>query len=387
MSRLPDRSAFEDSAKATTSPFRFLDLPKDLIVYMLRSMLFASEGYINPWLSRHEQEFLYLLSTGTSFLAWKKWLRPNILATCRELYNIGTPMIYGYNTFRLINRLAREQWFREDFLQLENLDYRDGIINFFTYKHKVFESNGRSFTILPRSQLIRHLKIQRSDIDDDDLACNGVSRVINTAKEGCNKGFLLSDKINERQVRDEEDEDMLELLELETKRRNSRENHRTQTRRLRWKFCGRFDCLSFFGGNLRTCNHHDGDVEIVGLVQKMTVQTLYIRGTGPSEREDGINHFTQEVMNWLSATKLKPKTVNFSGPFKERRIMEDGFVIPGEKWRAINTPLPAFGAKEPLELLDTENGHPLVCLYWASQQLDGNRASCPWGTTCRFLHT
>jgi hypothetical protein len=73
----------------------------------------------------------------------------------------------------------------------------------------------------------------------------------------------------------------------------------------------------------------------------MKVQSLYIRGTGLLERHGGTSHFTQEVTNWLSATKITPEKVIFSGPFKERRITEEGFVIPeGENWRAINMPLP-----------------------------------------------
>lgn len=83
------------------------------------------------------------------------------------------------------------------------------------------------------------------------------------------------------------------------------------------------------------------------------MESLIIRGTGPLERENTDNPFTKQVVDWISATEIKPEKVIFSGPFTERRIMEDGFVIPeGVNWQAINTPLPEMSQEELSELLD-----------------------------------
>jgi hypothetical protein len=95
-----------------------MDLPIDLILHILKSMLVAPEGCINPWLTK--EGGYYSPSIQSSFLAWKRPLRPNILATCRVIYNLGTPILYGNNTFRLINRLALGEKGKKHFFEKLN---------------------------------------------------------------------------------------------------------------------------------------------------------------------------------------------------------------------------------------------------------------------------
>jgi len=347
-----------------------MNLPIDLILHILRIMLVAPEGCINPWLSK--EGGYYSPSIQSSFLAWKRPLRPNILATCRVIYNLGTPILYGNNTFRLINRLALGEKGKKHFFEkikcgFWNLDenkcrIRNKITNFFTYPHKVLDPSGSNSKMLRRCELIKHLKIQRSKIDYDDLAVKGVSRVLKTKRWLDGQIYITSDKVHEewgnfRLLRflesqkmdlrtltltfDEEDERMLELLKLETQCRKLQENQLAQTRELRIGFYLKHCCVGIIYRDRITCKKHDSAADFVPFGQNMKVQSLYIRGTGLLERHGGTSHFTQEVTNWLSATKITPEKVIFSGPFKERRITEEGFVIPeGENWRTINMPLP-----------------------------------------------
>jgi hypothetical protein len=90
------------------STFRFANLPKDLMVYCLKIMLVAPDGIINPWLPKGEQEehFPYYGPPIIYEKAWAKLLLPSILATCQEIHEIDTPMLYGYNTFRFVNSLV-----------------------------------------------------------------------------------------------------------------------------------------------------------------------------------------------------------------------------------------------------------------------------------------
>jgi hypothetical protein len=347
-----------------------MDLPIDLILHILRIMLDAPEGCINPWLTK--EEGYYSSSIQSSFLAWKRPLRPNILATCRVIYNLGTPILYGNNTLRLINRLALGEKGKKDFSEkiksgFWNLDenkcqIRNKMTNFFTYPHRVFDPSGCNSKMLRRCELIKHLKIQRSEIDYDDLAAKGVSRVLKTKRWLDGQICITTDKVHEEwgnfhvlrflegrkmDLRtltftfDEEDERMLELLKLETQCRKLQENQLPQTRELRIGFYLKHFCVGVIYRDRIICKKHDSAADFVSFGQNMKVQTLYIREAGLQERDGGTSHFMQEVTNWLSATKITPEKVIFSGPFKERKMTEDGFLVPeGENWRAIDMPLP-----------------------------------------------
>jgi hypothetical protein len=124
-------------------------------------MLVAPKGIINPCLRGYYWSWYNIL---WPFRCLKSFLRPKILATCRELHEIGTPVLYGYNTFRLVNRLFRTG--------LEScLNEFDDIHDFFAFEHRVSMTgaNGYSCVTMPRFKMIRHLMVQNSDLDHDDL--------------------------------------------------------------------------------------------------------------------------------------------------------------------------------------------------------------------------
>lgn len=196
---------------------------------MLKFMLVAPEGIVNPWMNRGELEKDYPRHTNAH--TWRKWLRPSILATCRTFYKLGTPMLHGYNTFRLLHPAPRIRDSTYNYMHFV-LD----LLRFLGYIHLKLDSGKGHFldtrSQVSRKELIKHLQIQPSEIDDDALASKGVSRVINNwFLMGTEYTlFLLSAlatcRLNLRTLTltlDEEDKDMLDSIRKATD--DCRERH------------------------------------------------------------------------------------------------------------------------------------------------------------------
>ena len=49
---------------------------------------------------------------------------------------------------------------------------------FFSWQHQVLVPAMRGYCLVPRRRLIKHLMIQSSDIDHDDLASEGIGRIL-----------------------------------------------------------------------------------------------------------------------------------------------------------------------------------------------------------------
>jgi hypothetical protein len=122
--------------------------------------------------------------------AWAKPLRPSILATSRAIHEIGTPMLYGYNTSRFVSRLVETVGMAylesHDTYDLYGTHHREklcpSVINdFLDFKHRVFTAgDGKGYTMVPSCQLITNMMIQSSGVDHDDLLSSGIARPLRT---------------------------------------------------------------------------------------------------------------------------------------------------------------------------------------------------------------
>jgi hypothetical protein len=170
-----------------------MDLPNDFQVYILKIILVVPDGIMNPWLRRDAWGWRQLSG---SFKRRETFLEPNILATCREIHEISTPILYGYNTFRLVNQFS--QTGSRSYLEIPselniftgNYDTKPNPIQeLFNFEHRAstVETNGYSYLKVPRFKMIKHLMLQSSGLDYNDLASKGVAMPLDTSRRQLTK--------------------------------------------------------------------------------------------------------------------------------------------------------------------------------------------------------
>ena len=94
-------------------------LPEGVVQLILRFMLVAEEPITNPhlqnvacyeWRQSPESHVSYhLTEMNVVKYTWSTFLRPAILATCKQFYRLGVRMLYQYNTFRFTGLVSQAQ--------------------------------------------------------------------------------------------------------------------------------------------------------------------------------------------------------------------------------------------------------------------------------------
>jgi len=80
----------------------FSRLPHELILTFLEFFLVALGGITNPW---RKNDYLRSGDPSVNY-QWGKYLRPAILATNKEVYEIGINFLYGSNQFYFTQRVS-----------------------------------------------------------------------------------------------------------------------------------------------------------------------------------------------------------------------------------------------------------------------------------------
>ena len=140
-------------------------LPIDILVHFLSFVLVAPGPIANPWLpSKHRR--------GPS-ADFQMFLRPNILATCKRMHEIGMPILYGENTFCVTCDHDRS-------LKHKILKY-SLIGTFLSFPFRsLLPLVYRQAEVVRRHALIKKMILQRDDRDSDELASKGLARPVPT---------------------------------------------------------------------------------------------------------------------------------------------------------------------------------------------------------------
>lgn len=174
---------------------KWQDLPGEIVDLMLEFMLVSEEPITNPWAQRmrttkteYRNEDESGDATGSNVSAtnnqssisqnksykkvvvqysWSKYLRPALLATCKEYHKKGTNLLYGLNTFqftRLMGQLGQDDW--SIFVGGKTVKNTDAFSEFLCFKHKSLLSLYPEMTHSPmRLHLIRKLFLEDSDVE------------------------------------------------------------------------------------------------------------------------------------------------------------------------------------------------------------------------------
>ncbi|PBP18140.1 hypothetical protein BUE80_DR011123 [Diplocarpon rosae] len=166
----------EPKYRSSCPPFQIERLPRDLLQYLLRFMLVAVEPITNPFLARGEQN----LPAGETFQVrhtWSRYMRPGLLATNKHFYKCGMNMLYGYNTFRF-TRLVEDLpvkgiWTCQLSGSLEGKG--NAFDRFLSFQHQRILSPEKKN--VNRSSLIRNIILTDSDLDCDEYYRKGIARL------------------------------------------------------------------------------------------------------------------------------------------------------------------------------------------------------------------
>ena len=164
-------------------------LPEDVVQLILRFMLVAEEPITNPHLqnvacyklrqSPESQASYHLEGTDVVKYTWSKFLRPAILATCKQYYRLGVRMLYQYNTFRFtrlvsqVNNSLATRCARDGSVRPGDKDYLN---EFLSSKHQIVTPYGIAL-VVERSRLFKKVIIHDSDNDNDPYAKRGLGKL------------------------------------------------------------------------------------------------------------------------------------------------------------------------------------------------------------------
>ncbi|KAJ5040570.1 uncharacterized protein L3040_006222 [Drepanopeziza brunnea f. sp. 'multigermtubi'] len=157
-------------------PIDINELPLDLKHLLLRFMLVSEEPITNPFLQDTDTSY------GRIKYGWSKYMRPNILATNKEFYEIGMKMLYGYNTFRFTRLVAQappEYW----------RGGMESVGRFLEREHRLMLDPGKK--TIRRSQLIKNFIISDSDLERDEHAKRGIARKPRADPAGDQTRYML----------------------------------------------------------------------------------------------------------------------------------------------------------------------------------------------------
>jgi hypothetical protein len=350
---------------------KLIELPHDLFLYFLRFILVSPVPIANPWLVHDYRR-------GPS-AECRKFMRPNILATCKDIHALGMGMLYGYNTFCFIHEHAT--------LPDGNCGRCPDIGAFLCAPLKsVRPPWDNPGYIIRRHDLITKIILQDDDRDSDVLASKGFARLVSTDTASLNKylswqfcivrifeynGLKLDTlTLNFDQGKLRIDQDLLEERRLRTLSNSTdvstflteaeaRERHRpgswTLTHREGLnpapeakaafsKLGLRVTKIIVRGTSWRTS---EPQITFTGNI----VNTLkHNKGLGYHELRSMIPNTTAlRISRWLLGTNIHFHFVEFSGPFKERRINEDGSLILDDEWEGQKKQEKAYMLKPKFE--------------------------------------
>lgn len=326
--------------------------------------------------------------------SWAMWMRPNILATCQQLYNIGSDMLYGHNVFRytcnVVTTSFSPKLSRHSLLAYEWFTwprYRDDCARIWELEYL-------------RAHKIRKLIIQFHEIDSDRLASQGYG--YKTPKSALKRGEIMILSRHNYTWLDEIlwqievwgmylyiltitiDENVPMLGEyihflIRTKRagllNRTPETPRTFQRPIEemremisqrsWRRCFKFGWYSWYLFYVHMELERDPDFEDRFPTYITRISRLVVRGTGPwgngerafvpqSMRMMGqgdvpdrilpdwnaegkvkvTNRIALLITEWFAQTDLVPQgmRIDFTGRFKERWIKDDGNLLDDEEW-------------------------------------------------------
>ncbi|OWP00199.1 hypothetical protein B2J93_5769 [Marssonina coronariae] len=336
-------------------PFNIEDMPWDLQQYILRFMLVAIEPVTNPFLPRGEQEF----SGGEKIQIkhrWSKYMRPGILATNKNFYQRGMDMLYGYNIFcftRLVEDLpVKGLWTCQ--LCGPSDTRAKALDKFLSFHHQRILSPEKKK--VNRSSLIRNLLLTDSDLDCDRYHRQGIARICQV--EPCvdklrfvfwyiSKLARYGAKLHNLIITVDEEEPMttqtlayesgritlhtadeagvMKWKEAEKLQESLTQTWVTKRERPKWTDVGMV---------IASIQVRGTDV-FAGGVMKFAVRNEWSKETLQSHCLP-TNRVAKGVMEYFESTyrighlKNRP-IISFSGRFDQRRLREDGTLVPVEK--------------------------------------------------------
>lgn len=149
-----DKTGFNYPATKTRAPvFDLSKLCLELQYYLLRFLLVVPGGITDPWIT-HD---FTTTNNEEKVDSWKNYLRPNILATCKAIHNIGTAMLYETNEFHFTRASSHE---------IENTP--DDMTRFLSYRHDLRGPLDIQGTTIVRGQLIRKVTIHHENDANSD---------------------------------------------------------------------------------------------------------------------------------------------------------------------------------------------------------------------------
>lgn len=127
---------------------------------LLSFMLTSPSGIVNPWEDDTDQT-----------RAWSRYLRPNIIATCKDLYKIGTGLLYEVNDFHFTRKASLINGIEAD---------PQTIQSFLSYRHGLRRALDFPNTTVVRGQLIRKILLCPGCYGIEDS--NGTPAALNEPK-------------------------------------------------------------------------------------------------------------------------------------------------------------------------------------------------------------